>query len=150
MNCNTTVIANSDPITRGAAKVVGDIMRHIGENDPAQESYADVSPSASAWQAEGAEDRSPFGIFVTPAFFCVIRTLVRGISVPTSRSACGDHFSWGVLVLRGGYFARSARHFFASSGLLSAVYSSISRSRASGMRVLPSGGMVFSRAFIPS
>jgi hypothetical protein len=40
MNWNTTVFANSDPITLGAAKVVGDIMRHIGENDPAQESYA--------------------------------------------------------------------------------------------------------------
>jgi hypothetical protein len=40
MNWNTTVFANSDPITLGAAKVVGDIMRHIGESDPAQESYA--------------------------------------------------------------------------------------------------------------
>jgi hypothetical protein len=40
MDCNTMVFANSDPITPGAARVVGDIMRHIGENDPVQESYS--------------------------------------------------------------------------------------------------------------
>ena len=36
--------------------------------------------------------------------------------------------------LAGGYFARSACHFLTSSGLFVAVESSISRSRASGMR----------------
>lgn len=40
MNWNTTVFANSDPITLGAARVVGNIMRHIGENESAQESYS--------------------------------------------------------------------------------------------------------------
>lgn len=40
MNWNTTVFANSDPITIGAARVVGDIMRHIGDDEPVQESYA--------------------------------------------------------------------------------------------------------------
>ncbi len=39
-----------------------------------------------------------------------------------------------------GYFARSACHFFASSGLFVVVYSSINRSIASGMRVAAYGG----------
>jgi hypothetical protein len=49
-----------------------------------------------------------------------------------------------------GYFARSSWYFFASSGLPVAAYSSISRSRASGMRVAACAGMLFSRAFMPS
>lgn len=40
MNWNTTVFANAEPITIGAARVVGDIMRHVGENDPIQEGYS--------------------------------------------------------------------------------------------------------------
>src|SRR5262249_11388793 len=47
------------------------------------------------------------------------------------------HFFSGVLLFPCGYFTRSACHFLASSGLLIAVYSSISRSRASGMRNSP-------------
>jgi len=64
----------------------------------------------------------------------------------------GLHFVSGFLVLPWGYFARSACHLFASAGLLIAVYSSISRSTASGMRnsAPPAFGMVFSRVFIPS
>ena len=51
--------------------------------------------------------------------------------------------------LRCRYFARSACHFLASSGLFVAVYSSISRSRAWGRRSGPHG-RDFSRCFIPS
>ena len=40
MNWNTTVFANGEPITIGAARVVGDIMRHIGDADPVQEAYS--------------------------------------------------------------------------------------------------------------
>jgi hypothetical protein len=49
-----------------------------------------------------------------------------------------------------GYLARSACHFLTSSGLFVAVYSSMRRSSASGMRALPCGGIVFYRCFIPS
>jgi hypothetical protein len=40
MNWNTTVFANAEPITIGAARVVGDIMRHVGTDDPLQEGYS--------------------------------------------------------------------------------------------------------------
>jgi hypothetical protein len=40
MNWNTTVFANAEPITICAARVVGDIMRHIGPDDPVQEGYS--------------------------------------------------------------------------------------------------------------
>ncbi|HWE94207.1 MAG TPA: hypothetical protein VG269_09605 [Tepidisphaeraceae bacterium] len=40
MNWNTTTFANSEPITIGAARVVGDIMRHIREGEPLQEGYS--------------------------------------------------------------------------------------------------------------
>lgn len=40
MNWNTTTFANSEPITIGAARVVGDIMRHVRERDSLQEGYS--------------------------------------------------------------------------------------------------------------
>jgi hypothetical protein len=40
MNWNTTVFANSEPITLCAARVVGDIMRNIGTDEPLQEGYS--------------------------------------------------------------------------------------------------------------
>jgi len=40
MNWNTTVFANIEPITVSAARVVGDIMRHIGPDDALQQAYA--------------------------------------------------------------------------------------------------------------
>lgn len=40
MNWNTTVFNNAEPITIGAARVVGEIMRHIGDNDAVQEGYS--------------------------------------------------------------------------------------------------------------
>ena len=62
-----------------------------------------------------------------------------------------DHFFCGAAAFfASGYFVRSARHFFTSSGLSVAVCSSISRSRASRMRVFSRSGIVLSRAFSPS
>jgi hypothetical protein len=40
MNWNTAMFANAEPITIGAARVVGDIMRHIGDADPIQDGYS--------------------------------------------------------------------------------------------------------------
>ena len=40
MNWNTTVFANVEPITICAARVVGDIMRHVPSDDPLQEGYS--------------------------------------------------------------------------------------------------------------
>ena len=40
MNWNTTVFANAEPITISAARVVGDIMRHVGTDGPLQEGYS--------------------------------------------------------------------------------------------------------------
>jgi hypothetical protein len=60
------------------------------------------------------------------------------------------HFCFGDLGVTYGYFASSACHFFASSRLFVAVDDSISRSRASGRRTWPCGGIVFSRCFIDS
>lgn len=40
MNWNTTVFANVEPITICAARVVGDIMRHVRTDDPVQEGYS--------------------------------------------------------------------------------------------------------------
>ena len=57
----------------------------------------------------------------------------------------------GLLTSRSIFFAASSsfRHFAASSFLPIASYSRESRSNASGMRVLPCGGIVFSRALFP-
>ena len=59
----------------------------------------------------------------------------------------GVHFFSGDLVC--GYFARSARHFLTSPGLLVAVYNSIRRSRASGSEFAFRFVIAFSRRFIP-
>jgi hypothetical protein len=40
MNWNTTVFANTEPITICAARVVGDIMRYVKADDPVQEGYS--------------------------------------------------------------------------------------------------------------
>jgi hypothetical protein len=40
MNWNTTTFANMEPITVCAARVVGDIMRHLAADDPVQEGYS--------------------------------------------------------------------------------------------------------------
>lgn len=40
MNWNTTVFASGEPITLGASRVVGNIMRHVGETDRFQEAYS--------------------------------------------------------------------------------------------------------------
>ncbi len=40
MNWNTTVFANAEPITISAARVVGDIMRHVGTDGPLHEGYS--------------------------------------------------------------------------------------------------------------
>jgi hypothetical protein len=50
----------------------------------------------------------------------------------------GHFFSGATAVLACGYFARSSRHFFTSSGWFVAVYSSTSRSSAFGV----GGGLV--------
>ena len=49
--------------------------------------------------------------------------------------AISHHFTTRGGGATSGYLARSARHFFASSGLFVAVDSSLSRSRASGIRI---------------
>jgi hypothetical protein len=66
----------------------------------------------------------------------------------TARCDARHFFSAG---LPSGYFARSACHFLTSSGLFVAVYSSISASRASGIRLSapPDFGIDLSSCFIP-
>ena len=76
--------------------------------------------------------------------------LQGGESHRTWRRLYGDYFTSRGIGARGdGYFARSARHFFASSDLSVAV---IVHQRVEGLgtRAFACGGMVFSRAFIPS
>ena len=59
MNWNTTVFANAEPITIGAARVVGDIMRHIGDAD---------------------------GLRVTP---CNVQGLTRGLNAASNAACVG-------------------------------------------------------------
>jgi hypothetical protein len=76
--------------------------------------------------------------------------LLPGSGTATAGGCCPDHlFSRGGGAALG-YFTRSACHFFASPDLSVAVSRSTSRSSASGMQSRPAGGMVLSRAFIPS
>jgi hypothetical protein len=58
-------------------------------------------------------------------------------NLPSGLTAVSGHFFSRGIGAMNEYFARSVRHFFASTGLSKDRYNSISRSRASGMRVLP-------------
>ncbi len=71
-------------------------------------------------------------------------------SGPRAPARPGHLFSGAAAFFASGYVARSSRHFFASSGLPSAVYSATSRSRAWTTRGASRGSSAFSHGFSPS